>query len=342
MGVLLVEQNLGAATAVCERQLAMVGGQIATETTATALLADPEAQRRYLGVEPLAREVTTPRPADCSTSLRRDESALRADHRSSGVLLRRSGSPCCSRSRPVCGGSDSTPSTSVCPYGGSRDGDYAIFGMNADGLNQHRLTQEHGDPSTPAGLEFQIEPSWSPDGTMIAFASSREGSSDIYVMKDDGTGTRRLTSSAENDQHPAWSSDGEQIVFDRSVEGGRLFVMDADGGGQRRLTDDTAEEGDPAWSPDGATIAYSRRTPGSDVREIWLVDADGSNPRQLTKLGAVGDRARLGAGRHDRRVRGEAGRLAVRHLHHHARRRGPEARRDRLRRRVRAGVRSRR
>ncbi len=56
VAVLLVEQNLGAATAVCERQLAMVGGQIATETTASALLADPEAQRRYLGVEPLETE----------------------------------------------------------------------------------------------------------------------------------------------------------------------------------------------------------------------------------------------------------------------------------------------
>ena len=186
-----------------------------------------------------------------------------------------------------CGGGDSTSSTSELLTVSSRDGDYAIFGMNADGQNQHRLTDEHGDPSTPAGLEFQIEPSWSPDGTMIAFASSREGSSDIYVMNEDGTGTRRLTSSAENDQDPSWSSDGERIVFDRSVEGGRLFVMDADGGGQRRLTDDTAEEGDPAWSPDGSTIAYSRREPGSDVREIWLVDADGSNPRQLTKLGAV-------------------------------------------------------
>ena len=54
VGLLLVEQNLGVATSVCERQLAMVSGQIATETTATALLADLDAQRRYLGVEPLA------------------------------------------------------------------------------------------------------------------------------------------------------------------------------------------------------------------------------------------------------------------------------------------------
>jgi branched-chain amino acid transport system ATP-binding protein len=53
MGLLVVEQNLGVATALAERQLVMVAGRIATETTAAALLADPEAQKRYLGVEPL-------------------------------------------------------------------------------------------------------------------------------------------------------------------------------------------------------------------------------------------------------------------------------------------------
>jgi branched-chain amino acid transport system ATP-binding protein len=54
MGLLVVEQNLGVATALAERQLIMVTGAIAAETTSAALLADPAAQRRYLGVEPLA------------------------------------------------------------------------------------------------------------------------------------------------------------------------------------------------------------------------------------------------------------------------------------------------
>jgi branched-chain amino acid transport system ATP-binding protein len=54
MGLLVVEQNLGVATALAERQLIMVTGVIAAETTSAALLADPAAQRRYLGVEPLA------------------------------------------------------------------------------------------------------------------------------------------------------------------------------------------------------------------------------------------------------------------------------------------------
>jgi branched-chain amino acid transport system ATP-binding protein len=53
MGLLVVEQNLGVATSLAERQLVMVTGEIATETTADELAADPAAQRRYLGVEPL-------------------------------------------------------------------------------------------------------------------------------------------------------------------------------------------------------------------------------------------------------------------------------------------------
>jgi branched-chain amino acid transport system ATP-binding protein len=53
MGLLVVEQNLGVATSLAERQLVMVTGSIAVETTADELIADPAAQRRYLGVEPL-------------------------------------------------------------------------------------------------------------------------------------------------------------------------------------------------------------------------------------------------------------------------------------------------
>jgi branched-chain amino acid transport system ATP-binding protein len=54
MGLLVVEQNLGVATALADRQLVMVAGSVATETTAKELLSDPAAQRRFLGVEPLA------------------------------------------------------------------------------------------------------------------------------------------------------------------------------------------------------------------------------------------------------------------------------------------------
>ena len=54
LAILLIEQNLGVATALAERQLVMIGGSIAAETTATKLAGDPDLQRRYLGVEPLS------------------------------------------------------------------------------------------------------------------------------------------------------------------------------------------------------------------------------------------------------------------------------------------------
>jgi branched-chain amino acid transport system ATP-binding protein len=56
LAILLIEQNLGVATSLAERQLVMIGGRIAAETTATKLSEDPDLQRRYLGVEPLAQD----------------------------------------------------------------------------------------------------------------------------------------------------------------------------------------------------------------------------------------------------------------------------------------------
>jgi branched-chain amino acid transport system ATP-binding protein len=56
MGLLLIEQRLAVATALAERQLVMVAGRITAETTAKALARSPDAQRRYLGVEPLAAQ----------------------------------------------------------------------------------------------------------------------------------------------------------------------------------------------------------------------------------------------------------------------------------------------
>jgi branched-chain amino acid transport system ATP-binding protein len=58
LAILLIEQNLGMATAIAERQLVMVAGAVAAETTAAALSTDMELQRRYLGVEPLAERAT--------------------------------------------------------------------------------------------------------------------------------------------------------------------------------------------------------------------------------------------------------------------------------------------
>jgi Tol biopolymer transport system component len=165
----------------------------------------------------------------------------------------------------------------------TRDGDYAIYAMNADGGRQKRLSEDKGEPTSARGLFFQVDPAWSPDGRKIAFASRRAGTLDIYVMNADGTGTRRLTSSKARDAHPTWSPDGRRIAFER--DGIDIYVMRADAGGLRRISGPAASEFQPAWSPDGRFIAYVRREPGVDDLEIWAVRPDGSGARRVIFLG---------------------------------------------------------
>jgi Tol biopolymer transport system component len=183
----------------------------------------------------------------------------------------------------ACGGSEPRPDLLVVS---SRDGDYAIFELDADGAPQRRLTDADGpDPSEDEdALFFQVDPSWAPDAAQIAFSSRRSGSFDIYAMLADGTDTRRLTSTKENDGHPTWSPDGRTIAFARSAPS-RIYVMNADGTGAKRLTKSLADEADPAWSPDGNWIAYTRRVPGTPIRELWLVRPDGTEAHRITSYG---------------------------------------------------------
>lgn len=180
-------------------------------------------------------------------------------------------------------GTSHTPTPDLA-FVSSRDGDYALFGVGADGRDEHRLAKEQGDPSTPAGLFFETDPAWSPGDRLIAFASRRDGHSHIYVMRADGTGVRRVTNTAMDDGHPTWSPDGRRIAFARE---GALFVVPATGGPARRLGRGFGEATAPAWSPNGRLVAYDYRRPGFSIREIWLVGADGRHPRQLTRLRQV-------------------------------------------------------
>jgi TolB protein len=175
-----------------------------------------------------------------------------------------------------CGGDDGDPDIA---FVSSRDGEYAIYVMAADGAGQRRLTEadDEEDGSSPF---FQIDPAWSPDATKIAFTSGRSGSSDVFVMSADGSGTTRLTTTEQNDTHPTWSSDGDSIAFARD---GDIWVMNADGSDPRRISDVFAEESDPAWSPDGELIAYVRRTPGTAIQNVWVMKSDGTGRRAVTR-----------------------------------------------------------
>ncbi len=91
------------------------------------------------------------------------------------------------------------------------------------------------------------EPAWSPDGKQIAFASGRDGDSEIFVMDADGTNVRQLTTINASDVYPAWSPDGKQIAFRSSRYGGfEIFVMDADGS---NVVSTTQRGEDPTFKP---------------------------------------------------------------------------------------------
>ncbi len=171
-----------------------------------------------------------------------------------------------------------------------RDRNYEIYVMDDDGKNQRNLTN-HPDRD--------LAPSWSPDGTRIAFVSDRDGhvpkgrvwsTFEIYVMDAEGKNQRNLTNDPNSDHSPAWSPDGKRIVFssDREVNF-EIYVMDNNGGNPQKLTNNPGTDQHPSWSADGKRIAFSSYRDGHFIAdsgltsEIYVMDADGGNPQRLTE-----------------------------------------------------------
>lgn len=127
-----------------------------------------------------------------------------------------------------------------------------------------------------------MEPSWSPDGERIAFASDRDHDTEtyeVYVVRPDGTDLRRLTS--DGGRSPAWSPDGSRIAF---VRRNRLHLMDADGGSVRPASAvEDLDVASPTWSPDGSRIAFAATEEGR-ARRSWIgvLDLESGEVRRLT------------------------------------------------------------
>ena len=169
----------------------------------------------------------------------------------------------------------------ICPDPNFGEGSICV--ADRDGSNAMRILGYIGEELT--------QPSWSPDGSRLAFVRTRNDGarnvSHIWIANADGSNARPLTDNVVGDQSmPAWSPrlpDGtERIAFVQDLNlSPRIWTMRIDGS-DRRLLGSTAGAHDiqPAWSPDGRTIAFQRIS-ASVAADIWLMNADGTSERAL-------------------------------------------------------------
>jgi TolB protein len=173
---------------------------------------------------------------------------------------------------------------------------FDIFSLNIDGSQNRNLTNS---------LKVrESSPRFSPKGDKIVFTTIGKGNSDINVMSNDGSNRSRLTVDGKaNDYAPTWSPDGSKILFYSNRAGSpELYLMNIDGSGVKPLLDAQVSEAagfsrspfvdafdnnmgsyiqyTASFSSDGKKIAFGRDVKGN--REIFTVNHDGSNIRQLT------------------------------------------------------------
>jgi len=160
-----------------------------------------------------------------------------------------------------------------------------IWVMNADGSNRRQVTRTR-DPA------FDFDPSLSPDGRRVVFRTSRGrygpdpggiGAEGIFVI-DVATRKERQIQPPQGGLFPAWSPDGKTIAFSGTrgspYEDG-ILLMNPDGTNVRDIGLPTGGNECATWSPDSSKLAFCHHG-GDGNWAVWTVNADGSDPRQLT------------------------------------------------------------
>jgi TolB protein len=147
---------------------------------------------------------------------------------------------------------------------------------------------------------FDLSPTWSPDGSEIAFtrAAPSAGSDNphaaLYLVAPDGSGLRKLV---DDGVDADWSPDGRRIAyisyrdehgrtcFHECSTSGEIYLLDVESGELERLTESKADDRSPAWSPDGRFIAFSsdRSNPEQHENEIYVMSASGDDARRITE-----------------------------------------------------------
>lgn len=191
-----------------------------------------------------------------------------------------------------------SPDGSHIAFNSDRGGNSDIYIMNVDGSHVQQLTRDPFANLYYLRTALDQMPTWSPDGTHIAFVSGRDNgmmtyvNHDIYIMDWNGSNVKRITTDSADEATPRWSPNGKLIIYAGesyiSVQGPiqnpnwDIYTMNADGSHQVQLTNDPANELEPAWSPDGTKVVFISDINGKNS-DLYTMNADGSDIKQLTK-----------------------------------------------------------
>ena len=156
----------------------------------------------------------------------------------------------------------------------SRTGRFQLYAAERANLAQLRKVMDDTAVAT--------EPAFSPDGSRIAFTSTRDGNPEIYIMDADGTSAGRLTNSPGLDGDASFTADGQAVVFHSLRTGHRqIFLQPITSSDAVQLTQEPVDNSQPTMSPDGETIAFVTNREGNN--HIWLMSKDGSSQRPVTR-----------------------------------------------------------
>lgn len=160
----------------------------------------------------------------------------------------------------------------------TRDGNFEIYSMNADGTGLKNLTNNSG--------AIDRVPQWSPDGTKIAFVTQQPGQiQDAVVIDADGSNLLNLTKEEEfsSAAFPQWSPDGTRIAYNSNRSGTQqIYVMNADGTDRLQKTNEGVLLSDARWSPSGGHIAYAASRASRE--SIIVMDTVNFNPKENLTL----------------------------------------------------------